>query len=313
MQKQAQKQEFLFHRENGLDTRRSEATTNASRSEHFLFLVLALVLASTFSLENRTRSWRPTNVLELVFLYNQPKHSFSVCSWFYQDGRGWTKFEERVSEMVCQFPVTVFIRLRDTRSLCSVVSALVYLPCPHQSFVATSDFFWCQLFLLFIASTSFSLCFLILNCFVQSGNQDRNWQWRDLAGVCFVTYLHQNSRIKEIVSHMKHYFRRAGLILSEHFIVSPNNIHQLNIHVKRMVLVVHRTTKLLSLGRPTQVPVIWDNRTTVKVEHCFWSPPQLILTPPFINFRNFLREYNEVHKYIIDSWCFLTISGSAIY
>ena len=51
--------------------------------------------------------------------------------------------------MVCQFPVTVFIRLRDTRSLCSVVSALVYLPRPHQSFVATSDFFLVSTFLAF--------------------------------------------------------------------------------------------------------------------------------------------------------------------
>ena len=65
---------------------------------------------------------------------------------------------------------------------------------------------------------------------------------------------------------MKHYFKRAGLILSEHFIVSPNNIHQLNIHVKRTVLVVHRTIKLLSLGHPTQISVISDDWTTVKVE-----------------------------------------------
>ena len=128
---------------------------------------------------------------------------------------------------MCQFPVTVFIRLRDTRSLCSAVSVLVYLPRPHQSFVATSDFFWCQLFSLFLASTGFCLCFLVINCFVQSGNPDRNWQRRDLAGVCLVTYLHQNLGIKEVVSHMKH-FKRAGPILSEHFIVSPNNIHQLS-------------------------------------------------------------------------------------
>ena len=33
----------------------------------FPFLALAFVLASTFSLENGTRSWRPKNVLELVF------------------------------------------------------------------------------------------------------------------------------------------------------------------------------------------------------------------------------------------------------
>ena len=30
----------------------------------------------------------------------------------------------------------------------------------------------------------------------------------------------------------------------------------------------------------------------------FGDSPQLILTPPFINFSNFLRDYTEVHKYI---------------
>ena len=43
------------------------------------------------------------------------------------------------------------------------------------------------------------------------------------------------------------------------------------------------------------------------------SPLQLILTVPFVNFSNFTREYKEVHKYITDSCCFVTISGSAIY
>ena len=47
-----------------------------------------------------------------VFFINQQKHSFWVRSWFYQDGRGWRKFEERVSETVYQFPVTVFTRSR---------------------------------------------------------------------------------------------------------------------------------------------------------------------------------------------------------
>ena len=43
--------------------------------------------------------------------------------------------------MVCQFRVTVFIRLRYMyrELVSSVVSALVYLLRPHQSFVATSD------------------------------------------------------------------------------------------------------------------------------------------------------------------------------
>ena len=44
------------------------------------------------------------------------------------------------------------------------------------------------------------------------------------------------------------------------------------------------------------------------------DPPHLILTlPPFINFSNFTRDYKEVHKNIIDSLCFVTVSGSAIY
>ena len=189
-----EKHEFLFHRENSLDTRRrSEATTNASRSELFLFLALAFVLASTFPLENGTRTWRPKNVLELFYFISQPKHSFWVHSWFYQDGRGWRKFEERVSEMVGQFPVTVFIMIQGA-SLCSVVSALVYLPHPHQSFVATSDLFCCQLFSLFVASTSFSLCFLVINCFVQSGNPDKNWQRCDLYRLMFCHVFASKSR-----------------------------------------------------------------------------------------------------------------------
>ena len=78
--------------------------------------------------------------------------------------------------MVCQFRVTVFIRLRYMYKelVSSVVSALVYFPCPHQSFVATSDLIWCQLFSLFVANIGFSLCFLVINCFVQSGSPDRN-------------------------------------------------------------------------------------------------------------------------------------------
>ena len=82
-------------------------------------------------------------------------HSFWVHSWFYQDGRGRRKFEERVSETVCLFPVfsydvSVFIRYKEL----VLVSALVYHPRPHWSFVATSDFFWCQFFSFFVASTS---------------------------------------------------------------------------------------------------------------------------------------------------------------
>ena len=46
----------------------------------------------------------------------------------------------------------------------------------------------------------------------------------------------------------------------------------------------------------------------------FWRPPQLILTPPpFINFSNFSRNYREVHKYIIDSWCSISVSSTTIY
>ena len=41
----------------------------------------------------------------------------------------------------------------------------------------------------------------------------------------------------------------------------------------------------------------------------FWRPP----SPLFINFSNFSRDYTEVHKHIIDSWCFVSVSGSAIY
>ena len=45
------------------------------------------------------------------------------------------------------------------------------------------------------------------------------------------------------------------------------------------------------------------------------SPRSLFWPPPFINFSNFSRGYLEVHKikYIIDSWCFVRVSGSTIY
>ena len=41
---------------------------------------------------------------------------------------------------------------------------------------------------------------------------------------------------------------------------------------------------------------------------CFDPPPRLC-----INFSIFSREYKEAHKYIIDSWCFVSVSSSAIY
>ena len=44
----------------------------------------------------------------------------------------------------------------------------------------------------------------------------------------------------------------------------------------------------------------------------FGDPPAAYFDPPFINFLNFSRDYTEVHKYIIDSWCFVGVSGSAI-
>ena len=40
----------------------------------------------------------------------------------------------------------------------------------------------------------------------------------------------------------------------------------------------------------------------------FWNPPphpQLILTPLFINFPKFTREYKDVYTQITDSWCFV--------
>ena len=40
----------------------------------------------------------------------------------------------------------------------------------------------------------------------------------------------------------------------------------------------------------------------------FGDPPTAYFDPPFINFANFMRECKEVHTYITDSWCFVTIS-----
>ena len=50
----------------------------------------------------------------------------------------------------------------------------------------------------------------------------------------------------------------------------------------------------------------------------FVDPLQLILTPPFINFSNFIQsDYKEVHRSYIslfmDGCCLVTVSGSLIY
>ena len=85
--------------------------TQADQNFSF-FLRLLLCLLQHFLLKTEHEAENQRMFLTAGFFFiNLPKHSFWVRSWFYQDGRGWRKFEERVSEMVCQFPVTVFIRL----------------------------------------------------------------------------------------------------------------------------------------------------------------------------------------------------------
>ena len=39
-----------------------------------------------------------------------------------------------------------------------------------------------------------------------------------------------------------------------------------------------------------------------------YDPVRLFCPPPFINFSDFSRDYTEVHKYIIDSWCFVSVT-----
>ena len=45
----------------------------------------------------------------------------------------------------------------------------------------------------------------------------------------------------------------------------------------------------------------------------FGDPRSLFWPPPFINLSNFSKNYTEVHKYIIDSWCFIGVSRAPQY
>ena len=139
--KQAQEYvEFLFHRENGLDTRTSEASTNGSWSNFSFFLSLLLCLLHHFSWQ-QNMNLKTKECCWAVFFINQWKHLFWVHSWFYQDGRSRRKFEERVSETVCLFPV-FFMMVPfslDTRSLCLflclfIIPVLIGVPWPHRTF-----------------------------------------------------------------------------------------------------------------------------------------------------------------------------------
>ena len=115
-----------------------------------------------------------------VFFINQWKHLFCVHSWFYQDGRSRRKFEERVSETVCLFPV-FFMMVPfslDTRSLCLflclfIIPVLIGVPWPHRTFFGV-NFLHC-LYLVSVPVVLFN-----------PGNPNRNWLPHDLASVCFI-------------------------------------------------------------------------------------------------------------------------------
>ena len=167
-QKQSQEREFLLHRENGLDTGTSEASTIGGRSNFYFFLRLLLLQHFFVKTEHEAEDQRV--LLSCIFI----NHS-CTCSGFI---RGFTKMAEAEGSLkkgfrkqcVCSlffFFVMVPFSL-DTRSLCLflpliTIPALIGVSLPHRTFfgVNFSRFF-------------VSLCFPVANCFVQSGNQNRN-------------------------------------------------------------------------------------------------------------------------------------------
>ena len=146
-QKQSQEREFLLHRENGLDTGTSEASTIGGRSNFYFFLRLLLLQHFFVKTEHEAEDQRV--LLSCIFI----NHS-CTCSGFI---RGFTKMAEAEGSLkkgfrkqcVCSLfffcDGSVFIGYKEL----VLVSALDYHPRPHRSFVATSDFFWCQFFSFF--------------------------------------------------------------------------------------------------------------------------------------------------------------------
>ena len=110
--------------------------TQADQNFSF-FLRLLCACFNIFSWKRNTKL--KTKECSWVFFFiNQPKHSFWVRSWFYPDGRGWRKFEERVSETVCQFPVTVFIKIQGACAQLFlrlfIFPALIRVLWPHRTY-----------------------------------------------------------------------------------------------------------------------------------------------------------------------------------
>ena len=118
--------------------------------------------------------------------------------------------------------------------------------------------FWCQLFSLIVVSTGFSLCFLVINCFVQSGNLHRNWQRCDLAGVFLSRICIKIPGLKKL-SRIWTLFQACWPDTGWTFHCLSKHIHQLNIHVKRTVLVIAISwsshTDSSHLRRPATVKV----------------------------------------------------------
>ena len=121
--------------------------TQADQNFSF-FLHLLLCLLQHFPLKREHEAEHQRMFLSCFFFINQSKHSFWVRSWFYQDGRGRRKFEERVSETVCQFPVTIFIRLRYKELVLSCFCACLSSP-PSSEFRGHIGVFLLSTFLAF--------------------------------------------------------------------------------------------------------------------------------------------------------------------
>ena len=137
---QKQEQEFLFHCENGLDTRTSEASTNGSRSSFYLLLCLLLCLLQHFSCENETGSWRLKNVVELYFLPTTQSTRFGFVCGFTKNAEAEGSLKKGFQKLcVCSLFFMMVPLSLDTRSLCLflylfIIPALIRVSWPHQIF-----------------------------------------------------------------------------------------------------------------------------------------------------------------------------------
>ena len=104
------------------------------------FVVLALVLASTFSCENETGSWRLKNVVELYFLPTTQSTRFGFVCGFTKNAEAEGSLKKGFQKLcVCSLFFMMVPLSLDTRSLCLflylfIIPALIRVSWPHQIF-----------------------------------------------------------------------------------------------------------------------------------------------------------------------------------